>query len=293
MLYRLIVLFGSFIIIVGVLGCAQAPVPAAWSGDALAGTATPVIVDTSHAATPTAGPADGPPLPPSVQILSPKYQEAYRLLPDGPWAKRYYWNYFTEGFNPEAYAALEYVEPVTPVRVAPTKLDRAEEWLLTRVINDSSMSDWLDAKIRELGEEAVTTFEMAETPLDGLRKLVALGWGDDVVLIGKEWEARKAGASGDVLARVLEAQRVARGNMDLIQLPPKQLTQRIWEQKVCVSLLSAALDGAKFPWRVLSDGACDINETLRLAREALDARNGQARLTEDDYRELVEAWEAR
>lgn len=280
----------SFVAIGALVGCSEAT-PAA-PPDA-SNTPPPTIAafatDIPATAVPTPSPAIDEDLPPSVQILGPKYQEAYRLLPDGPWTQQYYLAEFTDNFDPDEYAALEDDDSTIPVRVVAAELDASEEWLLTRVIDDSSMSDWLDGKIQELGSDAVAVYKMAETPLDGFRMLVALGWDDDVFLISREWQDRKAGASESQIEQMREANRVMRSTMGVFsQLSPKLRTQRIWERKVCVSLLSAALDGSEFPWRVLSDGACDIDEVLRLSREALDTRNGQYRFTDEGYKELIE-----
>ncbi len=45
------------------------------------------------------------PLPPAVQMLSPEYQEAYRLLPQGPWASKYFAQTFAD-FDEEQWANM-------------------------------------------------------------------------------------------------------------------------------------------------------------------------------------------
>ena len=116
--------------------------------------------------------ADASSLPSGIQILPPAYQEAFRLLPDGEWARKLYALEF-EDFDLDEWSMLDdtpYV--VTPV---PFELDRADEFNLMRVLRDEDAQDWVVEKVRELDVAFGEKFEAAETPrerLDVLRQMV-------------------------------------------------------------------------------------------------------------------------
>ena len=234
------------------------------------------------------------PLPPAVQILSPAYQEAYRLLPQGPWARQYFADSFND-FDEEQWSSMAPNQPAIGVTSAERPLEWEEEWLLTRMVQDGDAEEWLLMRLRGLGEEAARVLDASEDRLEGLLKLVETGWKNQVVEIGREWQFRFIlKDSEEDIARFLAIRRTTREKMDAkMQLGPKELIVLVNELRVCTSLMDIVVGGQHPWWDVVSEGQCDVDKAARLAREALEANDGQAAVGEDFFRGAVEAREAR
>lgn len=289
MKYRLL---GLLVLQVILVGCVGAAAPAAPTDGSAEKTATPLAQGEdppSRAPNPDSG------LPPSVQALPSKYQEAYRLLPSGPWAQRYYQIYFVNGWDEDAYQALDDIQPANPVRVAPTTLSGAqEEQRMVSMMEDASSAAWVQTQVERSGEGAWSVIAESETPLDGFRKLAALGWSDQIFMIGMEWELRKQGASEDLIGKILQGQKLIRESTGaLAQLSPKQQVERMWETRVCVMVLAAWNRAPEYPYQVLTDGGCDIDGALKVVYDSIASRGGAAIITEEDFQQRVEAEESR
>ncbi len=154
-----------------------------------------------------------PPLPPAIQILSPPYQKAYRLLPQGPWASEYIAYYFND-FDPEEWAKMGPIEPGIRFMETP-ELGAGEEWLLTRMVKDADTKEWLLMKVRGVGKEAARVLEASEDRLEGLRKLVEMGWEQQVMDIAREWEMRKGGLTDEQIANIFSMQHKQRERVEV------------------------------------------------------------------------------
>ena len=90
---RLIVPMTAVFSLLVFTACSESPrsgIDAPIEGSAPAASATPTPVPSpapTATVEPVTGSEDADSLPQFVQILSPEYHEAYRLLPDGPWAR--------------------------------------------------------------------------------------------------------------------------------------------------------------------------------------------------------------
>ena len=143
-------------------------------------------------------------LPPAIQILSPAYQEAFRLLPDGEWARKLYALDF-EDFDLDEWSKSDdtpYV--VTPV---PFELDRADEFNLMRVLRDEDAQDWVVEKVRELDAGFGERFASAGTPserLEVLKQMVTTKGVEPNVLYAElfmRWQIKITGQGDDEIAR--------------------------------------------------------------------------------------------
>ena len=231
-------------------------------------------------------------LPPAVQILRPDYQEAYGLLPDGPWARKYFASEF-DTFDPEEWKMLEETNPPawpTPV----PKLDAGEEFQLRRVIRDAGNHEWLIQRIRSLDQEIAKQFQDTqdeEQRLELFRRLVEVKGKDrQVLLIQWEWQDRVMGTSEAEIARIRDSERAFMAEQDALgNLPQKEFYKRQFELFICDSLMGTVVGFGGHPSTYRSDpGQCDIDKVISLTKEALEANNGQAAFSEDDFREMVE-----
>ena len=232
------------------------------------------------------------PLPPAVQILSPAYWEGYGLLPQGPWAQKYFAYQFND-FDPEEWARMDPNEPAIASTWKERPLEWEEEWLLTRMVQDGDTEEWLLMKLRGLGEEAASLLDASEDRLEGLLALVETGWKAQVVDIGREWQIRFIlKESEEDIARLLAIRRTVREIQDAqMQVGPKEVTVLVNELRVCRLLMSDVV-GPQHPWwDVVTEGRCDVDKAMRLAREALEANDGQPAYREEDFRRLVESRE--
>ena len=112
-------------------------------------------------------------LPESVRMLAPAYHEAYRLLPDGPWARKYI-ALTLETIESVDWEKLKasYAGPYPP---PVPEMDPGEEFQLRRVLTNAGDEEWLIRKVRSLDADAARQFEATQDVterLETLRQLV-------------------------------------------------------------------------------------------------------------------------
>ena len=228
-------------------------------------------------------------LPPAIQILSPEYQEAYRLLPDGEWAQRYFAAAYFEHFDYQEWSVMSETPP--DILDISHELDRGTEWKLTRILRDDEAQEWFVRRIGELDADAARSFEATQAEEDRiniLRTLYEEGRKDreiqDVIV---EWEMMwLEGLEGEELARLLESHRDSIKRLyDLSALSPKEWTVRVHELSVCELLAYFVIGGS--PSDVQSGADCDIEKAVSLSKQALERRGGQPIIDEDEFREMA------
>ena len=228
-------------------------------------------------------------LPPAIQILSPEYQEAYRLLPDGEWAQRYFAAAYFEHFDYQEWSVMSETPP--DILDISHELDRGTEWKLTRILRDDEEQEWFVRRIGELDADAARSFEATQAEEDRiniLRTLYEEGRKDreiqDVIV---EWEMMwLEGLEGEELARLLESHRDSIKRLyDLSALSPKEWTVRVHELSVCEILAYFVIGGS--PSDVQSGADCDIEKAVSLSKQALERRGGQPIIDEDEFREMA------
>ena len=227
-------------------------------------------------------------LPPAIQILSPAYQEAYRLLPDGEWAQRYFAIAYFEDFDYQEWSVMSETPP--DILDISYELDRGTEWKLTRILRDDDEQEWFVRRIGELDADAARSFEATqaeEDRIDILRTLYEEGRkGREIQDVIVEWEMRLEGLQGEELTRQLEFHRDKIQRLyDLSALSPKEWTVRVHEQKVCELLAYFVIGGS--PSDVQSGADCDIDAAVSLSKQALERRGGQPIIDEDEFREMA------
>ena len=231
-------------------------------------------------------------LPPAIQILSPEYQRAFRLLPDGEWAGKYYALQYDD-FDLDEWSKLDDTPPDGPVYVY--ELNAGDEFNLMRVLRDEDAQEWVVEKIGELdagfGKQFAAAGDARER-LDVLRRMVtAKSIHQDIVLteLFSRWQLGLTGLKGDELDQAIarERQFFDTGRM-LWQLSPKERTVRINELQVCEWLIWHIV-GEGDTRSVISGGECDVAEAVRLSEQALRPDSGKIIPTEAEYREWVEA----
>jgi len=246
----------------------------------------------SRAADPPAQQEGTDDLPPAIQILSPEYQEAYRLLPNGKWAQRYFATFF-RGFDYQEWLVMSETPP--DILDISHELDRGTEWKLTRILRDDEEQEWFVRRIGELDADAARSFvatQSEEDRMDILRTLFEEGKKDrEIQDIIVEWEMRLEGLEGEELARQLEFHRDwVKHLYELSALSPKEGRVRVHELTVCDLLAWFVIDGRPSDagsWRA----GCDIGERVSVAKQALERRGGQPIMDEEGFRELVESHE--
>ena len=266
------------------VGCGRASDPAA----APTQTASPSPVPSEAA-------AQAPPLPPAVQILSPEYQEAYRLLPEGEWARKFYAQQFAEP-QPSEWAAMDDTPPASPE--SPPELGPAAEFQLTRVLRDEDMQDWLLAKIRDLDAGSAQEFEAAGTEEERLGVFKRMVENERItpemleIEIVSEWQYRLLGdMTEEEIEGALDRERRHIETTDaLAHLSWKDRIARTVEIQVC-EFLMWDVAGEHDLGAVITDGECDVDAVVRIARRALESSGGNPVPTEDEYRERVESHE--
>ena len=238
---------------------------------------------------------DASSLPPGIQMLSPAYQEAFRLLPDGSWARKLYALEFDD-FGLDEWSKLDdtpYV--VTPV---PSELDAADEFNLMRVLRDEDAQEWVVERVRELDMAFGEKFEAAETPrdrLDVLRQMVKTTEVEPSVLDAELFTRWLLGVTSEYGENEI-AQAVARqrhfddtGRV-LWELSAKGQIARIYELRVC-ELLMWDVVRAEDTLDVIANGQCDVAKVVQLSKEALQPDSRKSVPTESEYRERIEQGE--
>ena len=236
--------------------------------------------------------ADASSLPSGIQVLSPAYQEAFRLLPDGEWARKLYALEF-EDFDLDEWSMLDdtpYV--VTPV---PFELDRADEFNLMRVLRDEDAQDWVVEKVRELDVAFGEKFEAAETPrerLDVLRQMVKTTEVEPSVLDAELFTRWLLGVTSEYgeneIAQAIARQRQFNDTSRVLwELSAKGQAVRIHELRVCELLMWEVVQ-AEDTLDVIADGQCDVAKVVQLSKEGLQPDSGKSVPTEAEYRERIE-----
>lgn len=256
------------------------------------GQTTDPATEPSTAVEPAAAQASVDPvdeLPESVRMLAPEYHEAYRLLPDGPWARRYI------ALRLEAIESADW-EKIKASYAGPypppvPEMDPGEEFQLRRVLTNAGDEEWLIRKVRSLDADAARQFEATQDVterLETLRRLVEVeGKEQGVLEIEMEWQMRLAKWSEAEIARFLERERnsVALSEARRQWTPDEQREGHL-EIRVCDAVMNFVV--GENPGEYLPDGRCDIAKVITMTKEALEVRAGQDLYTEDDFREMVE-----
>ena len=251
---------------------------------------------TNRDETPSSEPPDGAQnemnrLPESVRMLTSVYHDTFRLLPDGPWARKFLALRFEEieSIDWERLKA-SYAGPYpTPT----PELDLGEEFQLSRALRDAGANDeeWLIGKVRSIDADAARQFEATQDVterLETLRRLVEVeGKEQGVLEIEMEWQMRLAEWREVEIARFLERQRnsVALSEARRQWTPDEQRVGHA-EITVCNAVMSYVV--GENPGVYRPDGRCDIAKVIVMSKEALDARDGQDLYSEDDFREMAE-----
>ena len=264
-------------VLVVAIACGQTTDPATEPGKEVEAAAAQASID----------PADE--LPESVLMLAPEYHEAYRLLPDGPWARKYI------ALRLEAIESVDweklkasYAGPYPP---PVPEMDLGEEFQLRRVLTDAGNEEWLIRKIRSLDADAARQFEATQDVterLETLRRLIEVeGKEQGVLEIEMEWQMRLAKWSEAEVARFLERERnsVALSEARRQWTPDEQRTGNT-EITVCHAVMNFVV--GENPGVYLPDGRCDIAKVIAMMKEALEVRDGRDLYSEDDFREMVE-----
>ena len=279
-------------LLVVAMACGQNADPATAPSEGVESAAAQASVDPVDEAEPAQAETaqeDVDALPESVRMLGPEYHEAYRLLPDGPWAHKYI-ALRLESIESVDWEKLKasYSGPYpTPV----PEMDPGEEFQLRRVLTNAGNEDWLIRKVRSLNADAARQFEATQDVterLEALRRLVEVeGKGQGVLEIEMEWRMRLGEWSEVEIARFLERER----NSVALSEARRQWTpdeQRVGHTEITVCNVVMNYVVGENPGVYRSDGRCDIDKVIAMTKEALEARKGQALYSEDDFREMVE-----
>ena len=180
-------------------------------------------------------------LPPSIQILSPAYQEAFRLLPDGEWARKLYALDF-EDFDLDEWSKSDDTPNLfTP---EPLELDAGDEFNLMRVLRDENAQEWVVEKVRELDAGFGERFASAETPserLEVLKQMVTTKGVEPNVLYAElfmRWQIKITGQGDDEIARSVAWFRQGNDTSRVVlQLSAKGMPVRMNELQVCEFLI--------------------------------------------------------
>ena len=279
-------------------GCSRTDDPAAAPAEAAvspaAGAAAPQAA-ASLSPVPSGYAAQATSLPPAIQILSPEYQEAYRLLPDGEWARKFHaWQF---GYpQPSEWAAMDDTTLGSPE--SPPELDAAAEFRLAQVLRDEDMQGWLLGKIRELDAGSAQEFDAAKTEAERLGVFKRMVENERItprmleIEIVSEWQNRLLGdMTEEEIERALDMERHHIETTDALgQISWKERTVRTVENRVC-ELLMWDVVGEHDLGVVITDGECDVDAVVLLARRAIESGGGQPIPTEEEYRARVESHE--
>ena len=241
-------------------------------------------------ATPTPTPlAARDDLPPAVQILSTEYQAAYRLLPDGEWAQKYYLTTTFGSFDPDWFAIADDTPPVsTAIPIDP--IGPGQEFNLKRVLGkeDEVTVSWVEAKVAELTPSYGDKFakvEGADARYAVLEEAVMAGEVRSTTLeveIFYRWQGLTSGMTREQTDR--DAQRTLQflGYSDMAYtLSDKDRIKRRNELRVC-ELLMTEIVGVPHTLDVVQNNECDLEKAVELANGAI--LSGKKPPTEDEYK---------
>ena len=297
MVTRLTVPITAVLALVVLVGCSDSPRPSLNAPNEQSGTeasATPTSVPSpSPTATvePTAD-SDEESLPPFAQILSPEYQEAYRLLPDGPWAKKYIARQVQE-FDLDEWRQMDSDDGVD---VETTReLNAGKEFQLRSMLEDAErdaeVEKWLVERVESLDADIGRQIESRKSVSDRTELFRTLvedeGLYIDVELIMLEWEERKLGFSDEQIANIAEDFRdMYETSAVYWGLSSKARTVHSLEIDICRLLMEIV--AGEHPRSVITDGNCEIDKAIEIAQENLAANDGQFARTEEDFRHWIE-----
>ena len=233
-------------------------------------------------------------LPPAIQILSPAYQEAFRLLPDGEWARKLYALDF-EDFDLDEWSKSDDTPNLfTP---EPLELDAGDEFNLMRVLRDENAQEWVVEKVRELDAGFGERFASAETPserLEVLKQMVTTKGVEPNVLYAElfmRWQIKITGQGDDEIARSVAWFRQGNDTSRVVlQLSAKGMPVRMNELQVCEFLMWDVVRTVD-TLDVIANGQCDVAKVVQLSKEALQPDSGKTVPTEAEYRERFEGIE--
>ena len=247
------------------------------------------IVDPSKGPGPDQSATVSPPF--VLDLLPPKYREAYDLIPEGS-LMREYMDSRLENFSREGWEAANR-QPNEPYPQPAPELDPGEEFELTRMIRTAGGEDWFIQRLQDIDVDAAREFQAAaeiDERLDVLRRLVEVEGKEDAVMeVQAEWGARSAGFTEDQVADFVQlhrdsaAERAARRRMT-----PTQQYLNAAESFICSDLMNHIV--GEHPRTADSTPAqCDIDKVIALTRAALD--DGRAATSEEDFREAIDYYE--
>lgn len=251
-------------------------------------TATPAPTEPPVLATSTPTPlAATDDLPPAVRILSAQYQAAYRLLPDGEWAQKFYRTTTFDDFDPARFANASDTPPVyNAVPIQP--IGPGQEFNLKRVLGKEDAASWVETKVAELAPSYGDKFAKAEGADERYAVL------DEAVMAGEvrawvleveiffRWQGLVSGMTREQTD--LEAQRTLQllGYSDMMNtLSEKQQIIRRNELRVC-ELLMTEIVGVSHSLDVVQNNECDLEKAVELANGAI--LSGKKPPTEDKYK---------
>ena len=247
------------------------------------------------APTATAEPAvssDDESLPPFVQILSPEYQAAYRLLPDGPWAREYVSRQF-DWFDFEKWQKLDWEDRIEIETDYELEAWKELQWkrLLQEAESDSDFEEWLIERVRGLDPKVGQQFGSVKNVSGRIALVRSLikdeGLYVDVEAILIEWEGRKVGHSDELIAYIVEDFRdMHETSLVWFSLEGKASDVHSAEIDICHLLMDTV--AGEHPRSVITDGNCEIEKAIEIAQENLAANGGQFAHTEEDFRHWIE-----
>ena len=221
-------------------------------------------------------------------LLSPKYREAYELIPEGS-ATREYIDSRLGAFSQESWEAVNR-EPNEPYPQPAPELDAGEEIELTRMIRTAGGEDWFIQRLQDIDVDAAREFQAAAEiggRLAVLRRLVEVDGKEDAVMeVRAEWWARSAGFTEDQITDYVQLQRdSAEERAALGRMTPTQRYLNRVEFFICGDLMNHIV--GEHPRTAESAPAqCDIDRVIALTRAALN--EGRAVTSEEDFREAID-----
>ena len=297
MVNRLTVSMIAVLALVVLVGCSESRRPSVDAPNEqseLEASAAPTTVPSptpTATAEPTAG-SDEESLPPFVQILSPEYQEAYRLLPDGPWATEYISRQF-DWFDFDAWQKLEWEDRIEIETNYELDAWKELQWkrLLQEAESDSDLEEWLIERVHGIDPKVGQQFESDTNVSDRIglvRKLIEVeGHYIDVEVILVEWEGRKVGHSDELIAYIVEDVRdMHETSLVWFSLVGKAADVHSAEMDICRLLMDTV--AGEHPRSVITDGNCEIEKAIEIAQQNLAANGGQFAHTEEDFRHWIE-----
>ena len=251
-------------------------------------TATPAPTEPPVLATPTPTPlAATDDLPPAVQILSAEYQAAYRLLPDGEWAQKFYLASTFDDFDPDWFANASDTPPIsTAIPIDP--LGPGQTFNIKRVLGKEDAESWVEAKVAELAPSYGDKFAKAE----GADARYAVP--EEAVMAGEvrasvleveifyRWQGLVSGMTEEMADRDVKRSLQMLGYSDMAYtLSDRERIIRRNELRVC-ELLMTEIVGVPHTLDVVQNNACDLEKAVELANGAI--LSGKKPPTEDEYK---------